>query len=96
VIPGIPSESYRIVAVFLSNPRDFAIKPNSIDVVVINANVTLTEQFTVTEFSIKGRVLSPKKTGIKDVRIKIDAKEQTKSDANGEYYLGTVSTSFNP
>jgi len=94
LIPGIPSGGYKVVAVFFNNPRDFTIKPNSIDVTVLNSNVTLTEQFTVTEFSIKGRVLSPKKIGIKDVRIKIDAKEQTKSDANGEYYLGTVITPF--
>lgn len=75
---------------FLKNVRNFTINPDSIDVIVSNANVTLSQQFTVTEFSIKGRVLSPKKLGIKDVRIKLDAKERAVSDAKGEYALDAV------
>jgi hypothetical protein len=39
--------------------------------------------------------LSPKRTGIEGVRVKVDAKERAKSDSKGEYTLEKVSTNTN-
>ncbi len=89
-ITGIPSGDYRVVPVLLQNPRHFNIEPQAIDVSVRHSNGTLPQSFKVTEFSIKGRVLSPKKTGIEGVRVKVDAKERAKSNAKGEYTLEKV------
>lgn len=74
----------------MNSQRHFTVTPNSINVAVVDSDIMLSEQFTVIEFSIKGRVLSPKKTGVKDVRVKLDAKDRAKTDENGEYTLDSV------
>jgi len=89
-VSGIPAGDYKIAPVLLQNPRHLAIEPQSQEIFVKHANATLTLPFKVIEFSIKGHVLSPKKTGIEGVKIKVDAKERAVSNAKGEYWLDKV------
>ena len=79
-----------MLPVLLQNPRHFIIEPATTDIAVLHTNASLPQAFHVVEFSIKGKVLSPKRTGIEGVLVKVDAKERGKSNAKGEYTLEKV------
>ncbi len=65
----------------------FETEPESVDVAVEHKDFHIDAPFVVTYFSIFGRVVNSKGSGIPNVTIKIDGQDRALSDARGVYIL---------
>lgn len=81
--PGVPCGQYTLQAQHPDTSSTFEVEPTSMTVVVGHGNAVVQEPFTVTGFSVQGRVVDSAGNGVAGVDISVAGEVRASTDLNG-------------
>eukprot|EP01018_Ginkgo_biloba_P008909 Gb_02734 [translate_table: standard] len=89
---SIPCGKYRLLPFYKGENTIFDVSPPSIEVLVEHNQVTISQPFQVTGFSVGGRVVNTEGIGVEGVKILVDGRERATTDLGGYYKLDQVTS----
>lgn len=87
---NIPCGSYILVPYYKRTHTTFVVAPHEARIVVGHDNLQVDFSFQVMGFSVNGRLIDSRGTGIAAAKIVVNGEEKTTSDENGYYKLEQV------
>jgi hypothetical protein len=83
--PGVPCGQYTLQATYPDTDSRFEIEPHSQAVIVGHSSAAVPEPFTVTGFSVQGRVVDAAGDGVAGVEIRVGRELKATTDLNGRW-----------
>ncbi|GLJ20863.1 hypothetical protein SUGI_0380570 [Cryptomeria japonica] len=89
---SIPCGKYRLLPFYKGENTIFDVSPPSMELLVEHTQVTISQPFQVTGFSVGGRVVNSQGIGVEGVKILVDGRERARTDIWGYYKLDQVTS----
>ncbi|KAH9318973.1 hypothetical protein KI387_020742, partial [Taxus chinensis] len=89
---SVPCGKYRLLPFYKGENTIFDVSPPSMELLVEHGQVTISQPFQVTGFSVGGRVVNSEDTGVEGVKILVDGRERATTDIQGYYKLDQVTS----